>query len=74
MKFVEGYWLILYGHPKDSSRNRYGNVVPHFKDKGDGQGDGDDTTATIFEQRVEEATLGAHYITGTMYKPLIDKQ
>jgi prepilin-type N-terminal cleavage/methylation domain-containing protein len=74
MKYVEGYWLILYYNPKDSSRNRYGGIVPHFKDKGDGQGDGDDTTATIFERRVEEATLGASFITGTIYKPYFENR
>lgn len=67
MKFVQGYWMVLYYNPKHSSRNLYGGVVPHFKDLGDGQGDGDDTTATPFEQRVEEATLGAGYITGSIY-------
>jgi hypothetical protein len=36
-------------------------------------GDGDPETATFYERKIEEATLGARWITGTIYTELYDK-
>jgi hypothetical protein len=73
MKFVKGYWLILYGHQSSTTQNKYGYVNPQLPAEGFQMGDGDPDTGTFYERKIEEATLGALQITGTMYTDLFDK-
>jgi prepilin-type N-terminal cleavage/methylation domain-containing protein len=73
MKYVKGYWLVLYGHQSSTTKNEYGYVNPQLPAEGYWMGDGDPETATFYERKIEEATLGARWITGTIYTELYDK-